>query len=103
MNRKIKVNLVKPVHSTEVLVRRATREALVCTGQSNIQAALWAQKSMLRASATANPSDAEIPTKIAIMYNEISKGYYNLATEITIEMLEPENNSYGNEWRTFQE
>ena len=37
LNRKVKVNLVTTVHSTEVLVRHATQEALVRTGQSNIE------------------------------------------------------------------
>ena len=41
---------------------------------------------MLREAATADPSDAELPTKIAIMENEIAKGDYELSNEIPIEM-----------------
>ena len=37
LNIKIKVNLVTPVHSTEILASRATQEALVRTDQSIIQ------------------------------------------------------------------
>ena len=58
---------------------------------------------MLRAEATADPSDSEIPMKIAILYNEIAKGYYDIANKITVEMSESDDTSYGNEWRTYQE
>ena len=73
LNRKIKVNLVTPVQSTEVLARHATQEELVHTGQSKLQAARKAQASMLRAAATADPSDAELTMKIKILDNEIAK------------------------------
>ena len=96
LNRKIKVNLVTPVHSTEVWVRYATLEALVHTVQSNVQAARWAQASMLRAAATADPSDVELQMKIAILDNEIAKGDYDFSNKIPIEMLDSENTSYGN-------
>ena len=86
LNRKVKVNLVTPFHSTEFLVMHATREALVRTGQSNIQAACRAQASILRAAATADPSDAELPTRIEILDNEIAKGDYDLSNEIPIDM-----------------
>ena len=39
LNNKIKVKIVTPVHSIHVLVRHATREALVRTGQYSIQKA----------------------------------------------------------------
>ena len=67
MNKKVKVNLVIPAHLTEFLVRNATLEALVLTGQYIIQAALWAQAIRIRGSATDYSSDAELPKKIEIM------------------------------------
>ena len=73
LNRKIKVNLVTTVQLTEVLARHATREALVRMGKSNIQEALRAQASMIRAVATADPSDVELPNKIEILDNEMTK------------------------------
>ena len=88
MNSKVKINLVTPVHSTEFLVRHATQEALVCTGQSNIQAARREHASMLRAAVIYEPSDAELSTKIAIMDNEITKGDYDLANDTPIDMSE---------------
>ena len=84
MNNKIKVNIIIPVHSTEVLVRRATREVLVRTIQYNIQVDFQEQACILRAVATADPSDAELRTKIAIMDNGISKGDYDTANVIPI-------------------
>ena len=37
------------------------------------------------------------------MDNEISKGEYNLANKISIEMLESDNTSYVHEWRTYRD
>ena len=88
LNRKVKVKLVTSVHLNEVLLRHATWEAMVRTEKFNIQEALRAQAIMLRSSATSDTSDAELPTKISIMDNEITKGDYNLAKKISIEMSE---------------
>ena len=55
LKKKIKSNIFSQVHSNKVLVRQATQEALVRTGQSNIQAASRAQVSVLRAAAIADP------------------------------------------------
>ena len=86
LNRKLKVNLITPVHLTEVLVMHATQEALILTEKSNIQAARWANTRILRAAETSEPSDAELPTKIKIMDNEVTKGDYDLANKIHIDM-----------------
>ena len=88
MNKKIKVNIFIPVHSTEVLARHATWEALFRTGQYNIQEAFQSQTSTLRAEETADSSEAELPKKIAIMENEIAKGYYDISNKIPIEIPE---------------
>ena len=95
LNRKLQVNLVMPVHSTKVLVRHATRKALVSPCQE--------KKSTIRAAATADPLDTELPTKIEILDNKIFKWYYYLTNKIPIEMSKSDNSSYGNEWRTHQE
>ena len=100
---KVKLNLVTPFHLTEVLVRHVTREALFRTVQSNIQVARRAQASMIRAAATAEPSDAYLPMNISVMDNDIAKVYSDLVNDIYIYMLESEKNSYGNEWRAYRE
>ena len=41
--------------------------------------------------------------KSAILDNNISKGDYDLANDIPIEMLESEETEYGNKWRTQRE
>ena len=102
LNDKIKVKFVTPVPLTKVLVRHATREVLVSTGELNIQAARRAQAIMLREASTDDPSDAELPTKIAILDNEIAKGDYDIANKIPIYMSESEKTTYGNEWRTYR-
>ena len=62
LKRKVKVNIVTPVHSNEFLVRHATREALVQTVQSNIQAYFRTQESTTSLAETTDPSDEELPT-----------------------------------------
>ena len=51
---------------------------------------------MLKASATAYPTYAELTTNIPILDNKIVKGDYDLSKEIPIEMLYSEKTSYGN-------
>ena len=103
MNTKSKVNILTPVHSTEVLVRYSTWEALVRTSQSNIQAACRSQEIMLRAAETSDPSDAELPMKIAIMDKNISKVKYDIVNKITIDMSESEKTACGNICHTYRE
>ena len=55
---------------------------------------------MIRVAEIDNLSDMEIPIKIAIMDNKITKGDYDLANKIPIDMSESEKTAYGNEWRT---
>ena len=84
LKNKIKVNIVTPVYLTEVLVRYATWEALVFTVQRNIQADRQARASMIRAAATADPLDAELPMNISILDNKTSKVNDDIANEIQI-------------------
>ena len=58
---------------------------------------------MLWEEETPESSDADIPTKIAILENDIVKGDYDLANEIHIYIPESEKTEYGNEWRTYRE
>ena len=87
----------------DIFVWTPSREALVRKVQSNFQASCWAQASMIRSEAAAEPSDTELPLKIAILDNYIAKGDYDLANEIPIEMSESEKTAYGNEWLTHRE
>ena len=77
-------------------MRHNTWESLVCTGQYNIQAYRQEQEIIIRASATSEPSGTELPTKMIILDNDISKEYYEISNDIPIEMLESEKTSYGN-------
>ena len=92
----MRVNIVTPVQSADILVRHATREALVCTVQYNIKKDLWSQSSKLREVATGDPSDAVLPMKISMMENEIFKGDYDLSNDIPIDTSESEKTAYGN-------
>ena len=100
-NNNIKVNIVTPEHSTQVLVRHATQEALIHTGQSNIQSDCWTKSNILRKAVSAEPADTDLIMKIAILDNEISKGDYDLSNKITVEMLGSEKTAHGNHWCTY--
>ena len=102
LNSKLKGNLVTPVHTTEFLLRHTTHEEMVRTVQSNVQAALRAYASMIRTTATSDPSDAELPMNLAILDHKITKGDYDLANEIPIDMSKSENTVYGIEWHTYR-
>ena len=103
LNNKIKVNIFIPVHSTQVMVRHVTREALVSKYQSGIQTDQREQTSMISAAVTAEPSGTDLPTKIMIMDSNIAKGDYDLSIIIPIDMTESEKAAYENDWRTYQE
>ena len=75
---------------------------MVRTVQSNVQAALRAYASMIRTTATSDPSDAELPMNLAILDHKITKGDYDLANEIPIDMSKSENTVYGIEWHTYR-
>ena len=95
------MNITAPVCSPKVLVRHATGEALVCMVQSNIQLARQSQSSVLKAEYASDPSDAELPMKIAILDNKIAKSDYELANETPIDILDSEKMVYGNGWRIY--
>ena len=77
-------------------MRHTTQEVLVRMGKSDIQADFQEQASMIRSAEKSDPSDAKLPTKIAILDNNIAKGYFDIANKIPIEMLESEKNVYEN-------
>ena len=52
---------------------------------------------MLREAAMADPKDTGLPMKLAIVDNDIVKGYIELANKIRIRMYNSENTEYGND------
>ena len=57
---------------------------------------------MLRAAATSYPSDADLPMRIAMLDNEITKECYDLDKDTPIEMLESDKTEYFYECRTYR-
>ena len=49
---------------------------------------------MIRSSETADPSDKDLPMKIAIFDKNIAKGDYNISNEILIEISDSERTTY---------
>ena len=55
---------------------------------------------MIRASETADPIDEDIPTKIAILDNKMTKVDYDISKKVPIYMSESEKTEHRNDWRT---
>jgi hypothetical protein len=75
LQNKISVDIIGPVHSAEVLRKHGLREAMIRSGQRNIQWARQAQEKILEAAVLAKDPDA--PMKLAILQNEISQGDFS--------------------------
>jgi hypothetical protein len=67
----ISVDIIEPVHSAEVLRKHGLREAMIRSGQRNIQRARQAQEKILEATVLAKDPDA--PMKLAILQNDIAQ------------------------------
>jgi hypothetical protein len=72
IQKKISVDIIESVHSAEVLRKHGLREAMIMSGQRNIQRARQAQEKIIEAALLAKDPDA--PMKLAILQNEISQG-----------------------------
>jgi hypothetical protein len=82
LQNKISVEIIEPVHSAEVLMKYGLREAMIRSGQRNIQRARQAQEKILEAAVLAKDPDA--PMKLAILQNEISQGDFSSSNEVTM-------------------
>jgi hypothetical protein len=101
LQNKIYVDIIEPVHSAEVLRKHGLREAMIRSGQRNIQLARQAQEKILEAAVLAKDPDA--PMKLAIIHNEISQGDVLSSNEVAMELNDSEKTQFSNEWRTFRE
>ena len=75
LQNKITVNLVEPIHTSEVIARHDIRERMIRTGQANIQTDRETQGIILEAAVTVGIDDT-VPTKLAILDNKIAQGDY---------------------------
>jgi hypothetical protein len=80
----ITVDIIEPVHSVEVLRKQGLREAMIRSGQRNIQRARQAQEIILKVTVVANDPDA--PMKLAILQNEISQGDFSSSNKVAMEL-----------------
>jgi ribosomal protein L15 len=82
LQNKIYVDIIEPVHYAEVLRKYGLREAIIQSGQRNIQRAKQAQEKILEAAVLAKDPDA--PMKLAILQNEIAQGDFSSSNEVTM-------------------
>ena len=101
LQNKLTVTLAEPTYSAAIMTRHTAREAMVRTGQRNIQAARRAQEAVLQAEANAGDLDARL--SVAVIQNQIAQGDYEAAQEVPVELSDAEKTLYGNEWRTYRE
>jgi hypothetical protein len=101
LQKKISVYIIEPLHSAEVLRKHVLREAMIRSGQRNIQRARQAQEKILEAAMLAKDPDA--PMKLAILQNDIAQGDFSSSNEVAMELNDSEKTQFSNEWRTFRE
>jgi hypothetical protein len=65
-------------------IKHGLREAMIRSGQQNIQRAREAQYIILEAEVLAKDPDA--PMKLAILHNEISQGDFSSSNEVEMEL-----------------
>jgi hypothetical protein len=83
LQNKIKVILVEPVHTTDILARPAIREQMIRTGQANIQQARRAQEGILKL-AVKDGKDPEANMKLALLQNDIAQGDFSANNDVPI-------------------
>jgi ribosomal protein L15 len=101
LQNKIYVDIIELVHSAEVLRKHGLLEAIIRSGQRNIQWARQAQEKILEAAVPVKDPDA--PMKLAILQNEIAQGDFSSSNEVEMELNDSEKMQFSNEWRTFRE
>jgi hypothetical protein len=101
LQNKITVDIIEPLHSSEVLRKHRLREAMIRSGQRNIQRERQAQEIILKAALVAN--DPYALMKLEILHNEISQGDVLSRNEVAMELNDSEKTKFSNKWRTFWE
>jgi hypothetical protein len=97
----ISVDIIEPVYYSEVLRKHGLREAMIRSGQLNIQRARQAQEKILEAAVLAKDPDA--PMKLEILQNDIAQGDFSSINEVAMELNDYEKTQFSNEWHTFRE
>jgi hypothetical protein len=100
LKNKISVDIIEPVHSAEVLRKHGLMEAMILSGQRNIQRARLAQEKILEAAVLTNDPDA--PMKLATLQNEIAQGDFSSRNEVAMALNDFDKMQFSNEWRTFR-
>jgi hypothetical protein len=97
----ITVDLIEPIHSAYLMRKHGLREAMLRSGQLNIQRARPAQEIILKAAVVVNDPDA--PMKLAILQNEIDQADFLSSNEVSMKLNDSEKTQFSNEWCTFRE
>jgi hypothetical protein len=100
LQKNISVDIIEPVHYAEVMIKHGLREAMIRSGQPNIQWTRQAQEKIIEAAVLAKDPDA--PMKLAILQNEIYQGNFLSSNEVAMELNNSEKTQFSNEWRTFR-
>jgi hypothetical protein len=94
LHNKISVDIIELVHYAEVLRKHGLREAMIRSGQQNIQRSRQAQEKILEAAVLAKDPDA--PIKLAILQNEIAQGDFSSSNEVAMELNNSEKMQFSN-------
>ena len=89
LQNKATVTITYPVHTDDIIVRNALQEAMVRSGQANIQAAQETKTIFLRDTINSTPMVvADAPMKLAILENYIAEGEFERDTPVPVQMTD---------------
>jgi hypothetical protein len=75
---------------------------MILNGQLNIQQALHAQETILKAAVQAG-TDTDAPMQLAILQNEIAQGEFAASIKVPVVLIDSDKTQFSNDWRTFRE
>jgi hypothetical protein len=92
-----------PTYSIAVMARHAAHETLVHRQQNNLLAANQAKKAIIETRITTNPSDLDLPIKLAELENKISQLNYEIAQDVEKHLAEHKKNEHHLESKTHSD
>ena len=92
-----------PSYPASAQARHNTREALVRSQQNNLLRAKLQKLSTIQSDIVANPTDADLPIKLAEAENEVAQLQFEISEDLEVQMSEHEKSEYRSDGKTYTE
>ena len=90
-----------PAYPSSSIARHSTREAMVRAQQNNMLRAMKAKQVRIQADIVLDPSNVDLPIKLAEIENQVYQLEFELSEDIEVQMSEHEKNEYRLEGKTY--